>query len=765
MAITRAQQFRQMLEDGGMLVKPGRGKRPGYRGDDAARASGRSKGKATSRDTTRAAPPSGTPQGDGPASDKFRQSEEFGLQDPSVYGATGKQYDPAAAKAAAIAQGRFKKKDSIRKFAEGYTKNTRKFLYNTFPNNPRNELDYLKQLPAAQRALLSPALRAKLEALELDEDQDLLDTAKTKFTFDEFEELKNFQPTEGLNFAEYAAKFKGAPGLLYSGDVGNLIKTRNPDGTFSYRRDFSQDDPSTMESDLEARLRLLEEQRKKVEEPVAENPLANLFARLAADGGMIKDAPRAGFRQAGIAGREYDKADTATKEAISREQDRGATPTRDDFRDQRKTATQQLRNIPTTITQDTRTTPAVRKGILQFLINRGLNATGIPTDDLGKILSGVGVIESLKQPQLEVPGLDLQSIRQNPYANFDNPMQMADALTLPTEGAMGLNLKTLRDFKQEGFTDDQIREAVEGGYADDLYKSIIGPVPAAEGGRIGAMEGGIMDLETGRQMYFLGKLVKKATRAVKKIVKSPIGKAAILGGAMYFGGGGAGGLKKFFGAGTFNPFREKIAGVGTVSSGLGKLLSNIGMTDMVTGKLTKGGMAALIGGGVTLAPLLFGKQEDDDDTIDPSMLGPRLDIAKLLANPYQATLGTGFRRTAADGGRIGYQEGSKEPVAKKTMPLLDMDGQEMDLRDNGGFVPIGRMEKADDVPARLSKNEFVFTADAVRNAGDGDIDKGAEVMYNMMKNLEDGGNVSEESQGLEGARNMFQTAQRLEEVL
>ena len=109
--------------------------------------------------------------------------------------------------------------------------------------------------------------------------------------------------------------------------------------------------------------------------------------------------------------------------------------------------------------------------------------------------------------------------------------------------------------------------------------------------------------------------------------------------------------------------------------------------------------------------------------------------------------------------------GDVEPVAKKTMPLLDMDGKEMDLRDNGGFVPIGRMEKADDVPARLSKNEFVFTADAVRNAGDGDIDKGAEVMYNMMKNLEDGGNVSEESQGLEGARNMFQTAQRLEEVL
>jgi hypothetical protein len=109
--------------------------------------------------------------------------------------------------------------------------------------------------------------------------------------------------------------------------------------------------------------------------------------------------------------------------------------------------------------------------------------------------------------------------------------------------------------------------------------------------------------------------------------------------------------------------------------------------------------------------------------------------------------------------------GDVEPVAKKTMPLLDLDGKEMDLRAEGGFVPIGRMEKADDVPARLSKNEFVFTAEAVRNAGDGDIDKGAEVMYNMMKNLEAGGDVSEESQGLDGARNMFQTSQRLGEVI
>jgi len=94
--------------------------------------------------------------------------------------------------------------------------------------------------------------------------------------------------------------------------------------------------------------------------------------------------------------------------------------------------------------------------------------------------------------------------------------------------------------------------------------------------------------------------------------------------------------------------------------------------------------------------------------------------------------------------------------------LMNLGGMEKDYRQEGGFVPLGGEEKADDVPARLSKNEFVFTADAVRAAGGGDIDAGAEVMENVMKNLEAGGEVSEESQGLEGARSMFANAQQLE---
>ena len=61
---------------------------------------------------------------------------------------------------------------------------------------------------------------------------------------------------------------------------------------------------------------------------------------------------------------------------------------------------------------------------------------------------------------------------------------------------------------------------------------------------------------------------------------------------------------------------------------------------------------------------------------------------------------------------------------------------ELDLRAKGGYIPVGIKEKADDVPAMLSKNEFVFTADAVRGAGNGSVNKGAQKMYKLMKSLE-----------------------------
>ena len=63
-------------------------------------------------------------------------------------------------------------------------------------------------------------------------------------------------------------------------------------------------------------------------------------------------------------------------------------------------------------------------------------------------------------------------------------------------------------------------------------------------------------------------------------------------------------------------------------------------------------------------------------------------------------------------------------------------GMELDYRNTGGFIPMGGPEKADDVPAMLSRNEFVMTADAVRGMGDGDVNAGAQRMYDLMNNLE-----------------------------
>ena len=93
------------------------------------------------------------------------------------------------------------------------------------------------------------------------------------------------------------------------------------------------------------------------------------------------------------------------------------------------------------------------------------------------------------------------------------------------------------------------------------------------------------------------------------------------------------------------------------------------------------------------------------------------------------------KQQAADGGLM------RENFALGTRPTDQESGLgglpiEADMRYTGGFMPYGAVEKADDVPARLSKNEFVFTADAVRAAGGGSVQQGAKKMYDTMKQLE-----------------------------
>jgi len=290
---------------------------------------------------------------------------------------------------------------------------------------------------------------------------------------------------------------------------------------------------------------------------------------------------------------------------------------------------------------------------------------------------------------------------------------------------------------------------------------------------------------TGIKSYFLKKIFRKAKKAVKKVVKSPLGKAAILG-ALTFGipgtqfggfagGKGLGGLKgKLFGLGG----RDAFMGAGPTKGLFGKLgLTKGGGSLGLTGLGKIAGITGLSG----LAGLAAAGAQDEEDEVDFDKLdrGEGLNIAdivrraKLQDSEFRFLPGAEFTDAyAAEGGRIGKQEGGE--VDKKTMikdmlnrgadddliksitgasqeeidsvktaqrqdkaegGLMDLGGMEMDLR-GGGFVPLGAKEKADDVPARLSKNEFVMTADAVRAAGGGSVDKGADKMYKMMKNLE-----------------------------
>ena len=168
----------------------------------------------------------------------------------------------------------------------------------------------------------------------------------------------------------------------------------------------------------------------------------------------------------------------------------------------------------------------------------------------------------------------------------------------------------------------------------------------------------------------------------------------------------------------------------------------------------EGGIVGLAQGGRATYGLgswvkgLFGKKEASAEASADRPVGNISDdalrhkVLNIFKNKFSDDEDVQF---AANGGRIRAQEGG----------LMDLGGQEKDYRENGGFVPLGEEERADDVPARLSKNEFVFTADAVRAAGGGDIDAGSEVMQNVMDNLEQGGEVSEDSQGLEGGEEIM----------
>ena len=335
-----------------------------------------------------------------------------------------------------------------------------------------------------------------------------------------------------------------------------------------------------------------------------------------------------------------------------------------------------------------------------------------------------------------------------------------------------------------------------------------------------AAYGGIMDTESGRRAYGLGSFFKKITKPFKKIakgakklIKSPIGKIGI--GALLAGpalgaltGAGAAGLSPGALGGKLPGVKGFLARtMGSGKAGLGSLLKKVAPKTLA--KIGIGAASAL--------PLLgIGTQKEEQVVPDMGKLGSfDFDYDQMIRDVKGAKTTEDFAELntkygtdlvedetvyVADGGRIPFALGSKADFAIEDVMtggvedeiggitgimrqadlqrkgnvgqfyaaeggspseggIMDLGGMEKDYRETGGFVDLGAEEKADDVPARLSVYEFVMTADAVRGAGDGDIDLGAERMEDTMKQLEQQGKRNQ------GASDMFEVSERLSEVV
>jgi len=348
-----------------------------------------------------------------------------------------------------------------------------------------------------------------------------------------------------------------------------------------------------------------------------------------------------------------------------------------------------------------------------------------------------------------------------------------------------------------------------------------------------------------RQQYGLGSFVKKAFKKVgnvaKQVVKSPLGKAAILGlGASMLGpsigGGGIGNFFKGMGGKLFGTAAGSAAGPFSYLQGAQKftpgILGKLGLTKG-GGSMGITGLGKMLGAGGILGYFTSkGASEEEAKSLAADVergagmgfdqiqndiaayRGGGQDESQMAAKGYRFLTPKRFTQPLATGGRVGLQAGTPEegiksleagassikvegdvrPPEMKMQEEMKMAGipkdltaadavktfelsngrppkdmqevidffnnrklsamggimdmptgnmrrnkagiKEIDYRATGGFVPVGIKEKADDVPAMLSKNEFVMTADAVRGAGNGSIKKGAQRMYDLMKQNE-----------------------------
>jgi hypothetical protein len=268
----------------------------------------------------------------------------------------------------------------------------------------------------------------------------------------------------------------------------------------------------------------------------------------------------------------------------------------------------------------------------------------------------------------------------------------------------------------------------------------------------------ISRMQQPRQLYGLGSLVKSIGKGIKSAVKGvtrTIKKNPMLALAAFNFAPMLAGGKPFLGLGSLK------GSMGTIP-GFSKALGLKEGADLAN-------TAKVFAGGSLLGSVLNQAEEtgDTDITRNVDALRTKLtnayrnqqtfadeaDEEAAIANQVEIDLSEYNKDMArgvmATGGRAGYALGTPEQNAIKASGIMGLPLNqnpagitELDLRETGGFIPpVGVKEKADDIPAMLSNNEFVFTADAVRGMGGGNVNKGAQRLYDQMKMLEKGGRV------------------------
>jgi hypothetical protein len=341
---------------------------------------------------------------------------------------------------------------------------------------------------------------------------------------------------------------------------------------------------------------------------------------------------------------------------------------------------------------------------------------------------------------MDLSGDAIKAMYTNKDGSIDKRMVISTISAIPSY----LDAKKKAD--EVGLTSNEFNEQIyneEKSRFQNAYQSRLDP--ASFGIRTAAAGGGMMDdtegllsikltpamAEGGRMGYGLGSMVKSIAKAVPNENASGL----VFVGDGGEGGGGFGTLIKRLISNNPNMFQKPVREVSeNPVTDLYKYYSdNLSDEDYksLIMEATKSRFGVAMGGRIdyqTGGPTTPPKTLPMDlESLARRLFQTNLDNLSPSEKQYLYEFKEQNKNKKAKGGSMG----SEIPVRQNPGGIT-----ELDLRAKGGYIPVGIKEKADDVPAMLSKNEFVFTADAVRGAGGGNINKGAQKMYKLMKSLE-----------------------------